>query len=785
MEITTTTPDPIQSIEVLLGLKGETGLSAYEVWKRLPGNETGTEEEFFEALRGVGITGATVDENGHMVIQYDDGRQTETELQPIVQAIAYRDQAKESATESANSAEDASQSAEQAKASEEASKVQATASANSAQESSNYAEQANTAMNVASKSAEQSGQFASNAASSATAAKQSADNAKDSETKAHQSESNAGNSASQASQSAAEAGNSADAAASAEENASRSMDMAQKWAEATDSPDGTSDSDSSTGKTQSSRSWALYSKDRALAAENSATNAAMSEVDASASAIQANQSENNAKQSETNAASSASNAAQSATSAKQNADIITGNINTAVTKADEAANSATDASASASQANTSATNAANSASNALNSENRAKEYADKVQEVVDGLSSAYVYMGSVDNYADLPKEGLKKGYMYNIINADPVNQVKAGDNVVWNGEAWDNLSGYVDLSGLAKKTDLPTKTSDLANDSGYITAADDITGNAATATNVAWSGVTGKPSTFSPSQHTHTSSEVTGLSTVAISGSYNDLMNAPEISLDKIAYGLIAGVDVPASPNETSIETMQGEIRVSVSGAQESLEYAPAPGVSECIIWSGGTQKDGKGNVIDETYATKSELEGVTIDDSNFAKLNQTNTFTGNNTFQGTFTVTTSKTSASGSPTSDNHISNKKYVDDTVNNAVTDITNGTTIVGKAKDSMSCEWSNVKNKPTLAAVATSGSYKDLKDTPSPIDTSGFATLAGTQTLTGNKTFTGTTIFNGVVTVGTPVYDTSATTKKYVDDAIETAISNIVNGDEVAY
>ena len=112
MEITTTTPDPIQSIEVLLGLKGETGLNAYEVWKRLPGNETGTEEDFFESLRGAGITGATVDENGHMVIQYDDGRQTETELQPIVQAIAYRDQAKESATEAANSAEDASRSAE-------------------------------------------------------------------------------------------------------------------------------------------------------------------------------------------------------------------------------------------------------------------------------------------------------------------------------------------------------------------------------------------------------------------------------------------------------------------------------------------------------------------------------------------------------------------------------------------------------------------------------------------------------------------------------------------------
>ena len=40
-----------------------------------------------------------------------------------------------------------------------------------------------------------------------------------------------------------------------------------------------------------------------------------------------------------------------------------------------------------------------------------------------------------------------------------------------------------------------------------------ISGNAATATNAPWSGITGKPTTFTPSAHTHTASDITGLPT--------------------------------------------------------------------------------------------------------------------------------------------------------------------------------------------------------------------------------------------------------------------------------
>ena len=46
---------------------------------------------------------------------------------------------------------------------------------------------------------------------------------------------------------------------------------------------------------------------------------------------------------------------------------------------------------------------------------------------------------------------------------------------------------------------------------------------------ITWNNLLGKPSTFTPSSHTHTASQVSGLATVATSGSYNDLTNKPSI----------------------------------------------------------------------------------------------------------------------------------------------------------------------------------------------------------------------------------------------------------------
>ncbi len=80
---------------------------------------------------------------------------------------------------------------------------------------------------------------------------------------------------------------------------------------------------------------------------------------------------------------------------------------------------------------------------------------------VDGLvSSALHYMGSKDTYAELPTTGQKTGDMWNIVKADTVHGVKAGDNVAWNGESWDVLAGTIDLSDYLLKTDVVAITND-------------------------------------------------------------------------------------------------------------------------------------------------------------------------------------------------------------------------------------------------------------------------------------------------------------------------------------
>lgn len=65
------------------------------------------------------------------------------------------------------------------------------------------------------------------------------------------------------------------------------------------------------------------------------------------------------------------------------------------------------------------------------------------------IATTYKYKGTVDNYTDLPTENNVIGDVYNIINADKEHSIDAGDNVAWNGEAWDNLSGIVDLSAYS------------------------------------------------------------------------------------------------------------------------------------------------------------------------------------------------------------------------------------------------------------------------------------------------------------------------------------------------
>lgn len=82
----------------------------------------------------------------------------------------------------------------------------------------------------------------------------------------------------------------------------------------------------------------------------------------------------------------------------------------------------------------------------------------KVTAAQLGLATVYKYKGSVETYADLPTSGQKVGDVYNVKQADHNHKIKAGDNVAWDGTAWDILAGDTDLSGYAQLNSANTFT---------------------------------------------------------------------------------------------------------------------------------------------------------------------------------------------------------------------------------------------------------------------------------------------------------------------------------------
>lgn len=73
------------------------------------------------------------------------------------------------------------------------------------------------------------------------------------------------------------------------------------------------------------------------------------------------------------------------------------------------------------------------------------------------ISSALRYKGTVSTYSDLPSSDQSVGDLWNVETADATHGIKAGDNVVWNGTAWDVQGGTIDLTGYAKTSDLDGK----------------------------------------------------------------------------------------------------------------------------------------------------------------------------------------------------------------------------------------------------------------------------------------------------------------------------------------
>lgn len=210
--------------------------------------------------------------------------------------------------------------------------------------------------------------------------------------------------------------------------ANNSADLAKKWAVSSSSPDGATDS-------KSSKTWAEAAK---VLAGNAAASASAAQSSATASQNSAN-----------NSASSAATATQKATAA---------------------ASSASAASSSASNASTSATNAKTSETNAANS---AKAAAQSAIDAAKFDPSSYYSKTEVDNKIDnvcnLPLE-------WDTLESSVILQ---GTSIAYDenniptryhlGFLADLIKTNIEttLQDYALKTELPTKTSQLTNDSGF------------------------------------------------------------------------------------------------------------------------------------------------------------------------------------------------------------------------------------------------------------------------------------------------------------------------------
>ena len=601
------------------------GLSAYEIAKK--NGFTGTEEEWLESIRGEkgdSITGATVDSGGYLILTLGTGTTIKTALKPLVDAKQYADNAAASATQAGESETNAASSASTA-----------TAQANTATTQANNAKTS-----------------ATNSANSASASAKSASNAKTSET-----------------------------------NASSSSTTAKNWAVSETSPDGATDTDSTTGKTQSSRTWALESKANAqsssssasiatsqassasasasdaskaaTAASGSATNAASSATSASDSASSAASSAASASDSASSAASSAASASDSKdkaseykTSASDSATAAASSASSASTSATNAASSATSASTSAtnakaamntantaaSSASTSATSASTSASNAAKSEIAAKtaqaaaeKARDDANSAVTKLTGVMKYAGQVDNYSDLSDVTKNKGDVWNIVNADSEHGIKAGDNVAWNGTDWDDLSGTVDLSIYAEKTDYQKAiTSATANEATITFNHKDGTTSTATVNNVASAtaatndakgqkiDATYEKIADASNVHTSLQNSINGLST----GKQDKLTfdKAPTAnSSNPVTSG---GIKTVLDTKLDKTGTAAAATKATQDGAGNNIvdTYAKKSDVAALLstklnvtATAYAATRDGAGNNIVDTYAKKSEIPSAPV----------------------------------------------------------------------------------------------------------------------------------------------------------------------------
>lgn len=384
-------------------------------------------------------------------------------------------------------------------------------------------------------------------------------------------------------------------------------------------------------KAESSQQVAAMSEINAKASENAAkasetaaktseTNAKASETAAAKSATAAAISETNAKASETSASQSAATATSEAASASQSA-------STAIDKATIATQKATEIIGKAESAADSATKAQSYAVGGTGSRegedfDNAKYYYQQAKDISEGLKGGLQPHGTVA-FADLPAlADVSTGWMFNISDEFTTtddfkegagNVIPAGANIYkTSDEKWDVLAGtpVTGIKGVnedsfrrgnvvltAENVGAVSTGGDTAENTTAFTAAparENLKSGESHATlfgkivkwfsdlkevaftgKIPWSDVTGKPSTYAPSSHTHderyyTESEVDSI----YSGIMQNLISGDENVTTKLSKNIANG-DATLDNRITAVaNALKGYLPLSGGTLTGSLDIA-------------------------------------------------------------------------------------------------------------------------------------------------------------------------------------------------------------------
>ena len=356
------------------------------------------------------------------------------------------------------------------------------------------------------------------------------------------------------------------------------------------------------------------------AAKTSETNAKASETAAAKSATAAAISETNAKASETSASQSAATATSEAASASQSA-------STAIDKATIATQKATEIIGKAESAADSATKAQSYAVGGTGSRegedfDNAKYYYQQAKDISEGLKGGLQPHGTVA-FADLPAlADVSTGWMFNISDEFTTtddfkegagNVIPAGANIYkTSDEKWDVLAGtpVTGIKGVnedsfrrgnvvltAENVGAVSTGGDTAENTTAFTAAparENLKSGESHATlfgkivkwfsdlkevaftgKIPWSDVTGKPSTYAPSSHTHderyyTESEVDSI----YSGIMQNLISGDENVTTKLSINIANG-DATLDNRITAVaNALKGYLPLSGGTLTGSLDIA-------------------------------------------------------------------------------------------------------------------------------------------------------------------------------------------------------------------